>query len=300
MNKPVPSQPRIILLAGPTASGKSAAALRLTEETGGTIVNADSMQVYRDLRLLTSRPPEADEARAPHLLYGHVDGAEAYSVGRWLADVEPVVTQAREDGRILIFVGGTGLYFEALTQGISPVPDIPEAVRQHWRTRGAEASTEDLHRELGRRDPEMARRLRPSDPQRVIRALEVLEATGSSLSHWQEVASRPLIDPGQAERYVFKVERTELRRRIGVRFQTMIEQGALDEVRAIMDRGLDPALPVMRAIGVPLLAAHLRGEMSLQAAIDLSITETRQYAKRQDTWMRRRFGDWPEFPITEA
>ena len=290
-------RPQIILIAGPTASGKSALALDLAERLGGAVVNANSMQVYRDLRILTSRPSAGDESRVPHLLYGHVDAAEPHSVGRFLTDAERVI---RDNHGALVFVGGTGLHFDALTKGLSTAPPIPDAVRARWRERGLAEPSEALHAELARRDPGMAERLRPSDPQRVLRALEVIDATGISLAHWQQSAGTPLVDPARATRIVLRIDRAELRARIAARFSRMMEEGALDEVRRLLGRKLDPALPAMKAIGVPPLAAHLRGEAGFEAAVERAITDTRQYAKRQETWFRNRLRDWPHLSPEEA
>ena len=286
-------RPRMILIAGPTASGKSALALDLAERLGGAVVNADSMQVYRDLHVLTSRPPAEDAARVPHLLYGHVDGAEAYSAGRFLTDAAKVISEARAP---LIFVGGTGLYFDSLTKGISTVPPVPEAVRAYWRERAQAEPAESLHAELSARDPEMAARLRPSDTQRLVRALEVLDATGLSLARWQEQDGTPLIGPGEGTRIVLTPERPVLRERIARRFAQMMEEGALDEVRALLARDLAPDLPVMKAIGVRPLAQYLLGTMDNNEAVERAITETRQFAKRQETWFRNRLGDWHHVP----
>jgi tRNA dimethylallyltransferase len=282
--------PRVILLAGPTASGKSALALKLAEKLEGVVVNADSMQVYRDLRVLTSRPPAEDEARAPHRLYGHVDAAEAYSAGRFLDDAARTI--ADNPGRTLIFVGGTGLYFESLARGLSATPPVPQTVRAYWRDRALSEPPEILHAELARRDPEMAAKLRPSDPQRLARALEVLDSTGRSLAVWQRSAGKPLIDTATAVRIVLTIDRAVVRERIAVRFMRMAEEGALDEVQALLARNLDPSLPAMKAIGVPALAGHLRGEVSLDEAVSQAVTDTRQYAKRQETWFRNRLSNW--------
>lgn len=292
------AKPRKILIAGPTASGKSALALRLAERLGdAVVVNADSMQVYRDLRILTSRPGPAEEARAPHLLYGHVDAAEPYSVGRFLADARRVIEE--NSNKTMIFVGGTGLYFEALTKGLSTAPPIPDPIRSHWREQGRNITPEALHAELGRRDPVMAARLRPSDPQRIIRALEVIDATGISLAEWQGGEGVSLVDP-TAVRLVLTLERAELRARIAARFARMIEEGALEEVRRLLARNLDPSLPAMKAIGVTPLGTHLRGGLSLEQAVDRAVTDTRQYAKRQETWFRNRLADWSHLPSKDV
>lgn len=283
---------RAILIAGPTAGGKSAAAMAVAEASGGTVVNADSMQVYRDLKILTARPDEIDEARVPHVLYGHIDAAEPYSAGCWLDDVESVLQTIEAEGRVPVITGGTGLYFKALLEGLSPVPDIAEEVRVHWR---GVASTEDpvsLHAMLAKRDPEMATRLRPSDPQRIVRALEVIEATGRSLARWQEEPGVPLLPDRDVLKLRISPSREVLHERIDARFDAMVENGALKEVAALAQRKLDPALPVMRAIGVPALMAHIGGEVDRDAAIAQAKTETRRYAKRQETWAKRNMVAW--------
>jgi tRNA dimethylallyltransferase len=284
---------RAVLIAGPTASGKSALALALAERTGGTVINADSMQVYGDLRVLTARPTEADEGRAPHRLYGHVSIRSAYSVGRWLDDVAAALAEAREGGRAAIVTGGTGLYFKALTEGLSPIPDVAEDVRSAVREREARLGAEALHGELRTRDPASALRIPPSDPQRIVRALGVLEATGRPLSDWQmEPAGPPLVDPATARRIVLWPERDLLRARIDARFDAMLAAGALEEARAVMDMDLDPDLPGYRAHGLRPLMAHLRGEILLDEAAERTKAETRQYAKRQFTWFRHQMPDW--------
>lgn len=284
--------PDIILIAGPTASGKSALALTLAEKLGGVVVNADSMQVYRDLRVLSSRPSAEDEARAPHLLYGHIDAAEPYSAGRYRTEVEKLL--AERDGRPLIFTGGTGLYFESLLKGLSPTPKVEDEVRAYWRSRERKAPA--LHAELARRDPGMAARLRPSDTQRLLRALEVIDSTGISLARWQEGEGAPLLDPASTLRFVLTLDRAELRRRIAERFVQMVENGALEEIRALMARDLALALPAMKAIGVAPLVDFVRGVQGQEDAISRAITQTRQYAKRQETWFRNRLDDWSHLP----
>ena len=266
--------------------------MAIAEAENGIIVNADSMQVYRDLRILTARPDEAEAARVPHRLYGHVDAAEPYSVGRWLEDVAVVLEEAARDGRLPILVGGTGLYFKALTEGLTEIPPIPENVRIYWRDMAATAPPETLYAKLVQLDPVMAERLNPADSQRIARALEVVTATGKSLAAFHEEASLPLLDPENAEKIVLSPERPELHRRIERRFRHMVEAGALDEVAALTARNLDPQLPAMKAIGVRPLAAHLSGTCDLEAAISRSVVETRRYAKRQLTWFRGQMSDW--------
>jgi len=282
-----------VLIAGPTASGKSALALALAERLGGVVVNADSMQVYRELRLITARPTPADEARAPHLLYGHRPAAQGYSVAGWLDDVAAALAEARREGRPAVVVGGTGLYFRALTEGLAETPRVPGEVRQAWRERGRAGDGPALHRELAKADPVMAARLRPSDPQRILRALEVFHATGRSLAEWQAgPPSPPLVGPG-TPRVVLDPPRAELHRRIEARARGMLEAGALDEVRAILSLGLDPELPAMKALGLPELGALLRGEAGPERALAALQASTRRFAKRQSTWFRNQMPDWP-------
>ena len=280
-----------MLIAGPTASGKSALALALAEELGGTIVNADSMQVYRDLRIITARPTPDDEAGVPHRLYGHVDAAENYSVGRWLADVGPVIDEARAAGRVPILVGGTGLYFKALTRGLSNVPPVPAEIRATVRARLDAEGPAALHAELARRDPASAA-LKPGDRTRIARAMEVLEATGRPLSQWHDEGLPPLLDGAKAVKVFLVPERPDLRRRIDARFDGMLAAGALDEARALASRRLDPLLPAMKAHGVPWLIRHLNGEILLQEAAEGGKNDTRRYTKRQFTWVRHQLPDW--------
>ena len=283
-----------ILLAGATASGKSRLALELAERGGGLIVNANSMQVYAELRVLTARPSPADEAAAPHRLYGHVPAATRYSVGRWLGDVAGVLAEARREKRPAIVVGGTGLYFKALTEGLAAVPAIPADVRARLRAESDGAATPDLHARLAALDPEDAAAIRTNDRSRILRALEVVTATGRSLAEWRRVAAAPpLVDPASAKRIVLSPDRAELHRRIAARAERMLEEGALEEVAALARLGLDPELPAMKAIGVRELMAHAAGTLSRDAALAAIATETRRYAKRQMTWFRNQMADWP-------
>jgi tRNA dimethylallyltransferase len=283
---------RAILIAGPTASGKSAAALAVAERLGGVVINADSMQVYADLRVLTARPGPAEEARAPHALYGFHPARDAYSVGRWLADARGAIADAESENRIPVITGGTGLYFKALLEGLSPVPDIPETIRKRWRDKARDADPSALHALLAERDPPMAERLRPSDPQRIVRALEVVEATGKSLADWQNEPGEAVLTETEVARVVLTPERDWLAKRIDVRFAAMIADGALDEVRALHDQQLSPDLPVMRALGVADLIAYVHGDCSLEEAETRVRTQTRRYAKRQMTWTRRNMIAW--------
>jgi tRNA dimethylallyltransferase len=286
-------QIQVILLAGPTASGKTRLGCALGARVGGVVVNADSMQVYRDLSILTARPTPAEEAQAPHRLYGHVAAATRYSVGEWLRDVAPVVTDAKREDRPVVVVGGTGLYFKALTEGLSEVPAIPKEVasdvREEARTKGSEA----LHARLAEVDPAGAAAIRPTDTARIVRALEVYEATGRSLSDWQrEAPTKPIIADARAKRIILAPEPTVLHERISERAEAMVGNGALKEVAALDAMGLDPELPVMKAIGVRELVAHLHGDTSLDEAVAAVKTETRRYAKRQMTWFRGQMREW--------
>ncbi len=236
---PDAGRPKAILIAGPTASGKSAAALDLAQRFGGIVINADSMQVYRELAVLTARPSQAEMQRAPHCLYGTVPASERYSVGRFLEDAARALRDAKVEGRLPIFVGGTGLYFKALTEGLAAVPDVPPEIRAHWREEAERIGTEGLHRALQARDPVMAARLRPSDPQRLLRALEVIDATSVSLAEWQGADAAAVLHPEGLLRIVIAPEREPLYAAIDARFDRMIEQGAIEEVRALLALGLD-------------------------------------------------------------
>lgn len=283
---------RPILIAGPTASGKSALAMAIAERVGGTIVNADSMQVYRELRILTARPTPADEARVPHTLYGFVPAAEAYSAGRFVRDAAEAIASAQARGERPIVVGGTGLYFKALLEGLSPVPEIRDDVRSYWRGEAERRGAEALHAELMARDEIMAARLQPADTQRIVRALEVLDSTGRSLSWWQTLKGAPVLNEAETVRLVVRVDRAELHARADARFAQMMRDSAAEEARALSDLQLDPGLPAMRAIGVRPLLGVLRGDMSLEEAVAASQAETRQYIKRQETWLRSHMISW--------
>ncbi|MFO1111971.1 MAG: tRNA (adenosine(37)-N6)-dimethylallyltransferase MiaA [Bradyrhizobium sp.] len=283
---------KAVLIAGPTASGKSALALELAERAGGIVINADSMQVYRDLRVITARPTTEEEARAPHRLYGHVDASVNFSAGAWIADAAMALEQARAQGRLPIFVGGSGLYFKALTRGLSAIPPIPAEVRDAVRARLERDGVEALHAELARRDPVSADRLKPRDRTRIARALEVVEATGRTLPDWHREGLPPLLPPGEFAALFLCPEREALYARIDARFEAMLASGAIEEVAALAARQLDPLLPAMKAHGVPVLIRHIRGEVTREAAAEFGSTETRQYAKRQFTWFRHQL---PEF-----
>jgi len=292
-----------ILIGGPTASGKSSLALAIAEAHGGTIVNADSMQVYRDLAVLTARPGPEDEARVPHRLFGFLDAATPCSVALWLDAARRAADEIVAAGGLPLLVGGTGLYLAAFVEGISPMPDVPAEVRRTVGARLAERGSTALHDELLARDPETARRLPPGDRQRIQRALEVVEATGEPLSSWQR---RPRQGgwPGPLLQLWLDPEREALRAACDARFDLMLARGGLDEVAALAARGLDPDLPAMRALGVPPLVAHLAGELPREVAVERARAQTRQYAKRQSTWFRNQsppdavriagFGSGPE------
>jgi tRNA dimethylallyltransferase len=290
------SNPAIILIAGPTASGKSALALELAEAHDATIINADSMQVYRDLRIITARPAPEEEGRAPHRLYGHVDAAENYSTGRWCAEAAAALAAAKQESGPAIFVGGTGLYFNALTRGLAAVPPIPAEIRNEVRARLASEGVASLHTELRARDPAGAARLMPGDRARVTRALEVVLATGRPLLDWHEDNKPASVDLARAAKVFLMPDREELFRRIDARFDAMISAGAIEEIRALAARKLDPNLPAMKAHGVPWLIRHLNGEITLAEAAEHAKLETRQYTKRQATWFRNQL---PEFAWVE-
>jgi tRNA dimethylallyltransferase len=279
-----------VLIAGPTASGKSRAALALAKAVGGVIVNADSMQVYREAPVLTAMPSGADRTAVPHLLYGHVSVREPYSTGRYQDDAKRALAEARRLGKLPIFTGGTGLYFSVLTVGISDIPKVPAEIRARVRARYEEIGVAALHAELASRDPETASTLRPSDPQRVMRAFEVFEATRRPLAHWQGEMGKPVLDGFKLARFVMDAPRPELRGRIETRFKAMLGEGALQEAAAL--RGLDPALPAAKILGLRELWAIQDGALSEAEAVDLAVTATRQYAKRQLTWFRNRMADW--------
>jgi tRNA dimethylallyltransferase len=281
-----------VLIAGPTASGKSALALGLARRLGGVIINTDSMQMYRDLCVLTARPTPEEEAGVPHRLYGTVDAAVNFSAGAWVGAAERALAETRAEDRVPIFVGGSGLYFKALTRGLSAVPPIRPELREAVRARLARDGVEALHAELARRDPAAAERLKPRDRTRIARALEVIEATGRPLNDWHRDGLPPLL-PQDAFRALFLApEREALYARIDARFDAMLKAGALEEVRHLAARKLDPLLPAMKAHGVPALIRHLNGEISLADAAAIGKADTRHYAKRQFTWFRHQL---PEF-----
>ncbi|WP_411956197.1 tRNA (adenosine(37)-N6)-dimethylallyltransferase MiaA [Arvimicrobium flavum] len=279
-----------ILIAGPTASGKSALAIELAVKHGGAIINADSMQVYAGLRVLTARPDDRDLSIAPHHLYGHVDPADDYSTGAWLRDVKALLDGDALEGRRPIFVGGTGLYFRALTEGLSQMPDIPSQVRDRWRYHIIEDGVARLHEILFRRDPAAALRIDKTDSQRVVRALEVLDASGRSILEWQAMRDEPLVDLPSAHAAALEIPRELLVKRIDARFDRMVEEGALDEVKDLLARRIGVDKPAMKAIGVREFSDAIEGRLTMAEAIERAKIATRQYAKRQTTWFRHQFG----------
>ncbi|WP_183846938.1 tRNA (adenosine(37)-N6)-dimethylallyltransferase MiaA [Rhizobium sp. BK379] len=280
-----------ILITGPTASGKSALAAKLAKQHGGVVINADSMQVYDTLRVLTARPSEEDMEGVPHHLYGHVPAGQAYSTGAWLRDVTALLPRIRAEGKLPVFVGGTGLYFKALTGGLSEMPVIPEAIRQRLRGRLLQEGQDVLYADLAKADPAVARSLNPQDGQRIVRALEVFEATGQSIAEFQGQAGPVIVDPETARKIVVLPDRAVLHQRINGRFEKMLEQGAEEEVKALLALDLPAEMPVMKAIGVSQIAAMLRGEMSRSEVIERGSAATRQYAKRQMTWFRNQMDE---------
>lgn len=283
--------PDILLIAGPTASGKTALSLHAARALDAEIVNADSMQVYDGLRLLSARPGPGEMARAPHHLFGHADPSQRHSTGRWSREALAVFDRIRARGRRIVLAGGTGLYFKALTEGLAPAPDIPEPIRAQTLAlagRGEGA----LRAEAARLDPEAAAAIKSGDRQRLIRLVELVRTTGRTLGEIH-AETRPLIDPDAWTGVVVQPEREGLYARIEARFDRMMADGALDEARAFAARGLDPDLPAMKAVGLPPLLSHLRGETALDEAVALAKRDSRRYAKRQYTWFSNQHPDWP-------
>jgi len=286
LNKPV------IFVAGPTASGKSELALMLAERFDGVVINADSMQVYKEMRVLTARPDDAEEARAPHRLYGVLSVSDSCSAGRWVELAKAEIEVAIAAGKVPILVGGTGLYFEALIDGIAPTPEIPAKVRNLVRAKMEELGAVEFHRLLAAKDPAMAEKLHSNDRQRLMRAMEVIEATGLSLAKWQHQQS---VGPAFENPWlglVVDIPRDELYARCDKRLDLMLEEGALEEVKVLKKKGFDRNLPAMKALGVPDFMAYLDGDMALDEALLKAKTGTRRYAKRQLTWLRRKMISW--------
>jgi tRNA dimethylallyltransferase len=291
-------KPRIWLIAGPTASGKSALALRLARQIGGEIVNADALQLYADLRVLTARPSPEEEAQAPHHLFGVVDAAEGWSVGRWLRAALAAVADIHARGRPAVLVGGTGLYFRALTHGLAEVPDVPPQVRAATAAEFEAMGEAAFRARLAAADPAAEARINPADRQRLTRAWEVFAATGRALSDWQ-AATDPAIPAGSWNAVALDPPREALFARCDARLEVMVREGALDEVAALAARGLAPDLPAMKAVGYRELAAALAGEVPLSAGLENAQRETRRYAKRQATWLRGQMADWPRLDAIE-
>jgi tRNA dimethylallyltransferase len=276
----------VLLIAGPTASGKSAVAIAEAQARGGVIINADSMQVYRELLIITARPSEAEEQLVPHRLFGHIGGAETYSTAAWLAEAEREIQNCWANRQLPIICGGTGLYFTALEQGLAKLPPIDPEIRDKWRNFQG-----DLYVELEQRHPESAARLNAADRQRLIRSLEVYESTGKALIEWQKKAqNESILQHITVERMFMNVPREELYARAERRLDAMIEHGALDEIRVLPH--MEPTQPLMKAIGVPELLAHIKGELSLEDAKTKAKTATRNYIKRQMTWFRGQRKNW--------
>jgi tRNA dimethylallyltransferase len=287
--------PRLTLIAGPTASGKSRLALEMAERTGAVIINADSQQLYADLRVLSARPSIEDEARAEHRLYGVADAAESWSVGRWTRAVMPLLGELAAQDRPVLLVGGTGLYFNALTRGLADIPAVPDAVRNAVQAAYDLEGEAAFRRRLAEVDPTAAAAITPGDRQRLIRALAVARATGRSLSDWK-ADTKPLLTPTSYDALVVEPPRDRLYANCDARVSLMIDNGAVDEVRNLLARNLDPALPAMKAVGVPELAAHLSGKTSLDQAVAAIRLSTRHYAKRQLTWFRNQTSEWARHP----
>ncbi|MEZ5914023.1 MAG: tRNA (adenosine(37)-N6)-dimethylallyltransferase MiaA [Parvularculaceae bacterium] len=286
----VPSSGKTILIAGPTASGKSAAALGLARMTGGEIVNADAVQVYKDLEILSARPGKDDLAVAPHHLFGFVDGATRYSAGEWARAAQKAIAQIHARARAAIIVGGTGLYFRALEAGLAEIPAAPADIRDAAARRYESIGAEKFREEVLSFDPDM-QRLEPADRQRHIRAWEVYMTSGTPLSAFQSAPAAPIVAQTDA-RILIEPPRESLYAAINARFDDMIAAGALDEARALYARALAPDLPVMKAVGAGELVAHLKGEAGLEDAIELAKRNTRRLAKRQLTWFRHQANDW--------
>ncbi|MDH5748263.1 MAG: tRNA (adenosine(37)-N6)-dimethylallyltransferase MiaA [Rhodospirillales bacterium] len=295
-NEKAGNLPPVLIVAGPTGSGKSALAMDAAEEFDGVVINADSMQVYRELRVLTARPSQEDETRVPHRLFGALPAAEACSAGRWQKLAASEIHAAHGAGRLPIVTGGTGLYLKALTEGLNDIPEVPKEIRDGVLALREEIGPEAFHGEVAAVDPNAAARIPAGDAQRLIRALEVFRATGKTLSYWQ---TQPSPGPAVAARFATLVlvpPRDVLYAALEARFDRMMSQGALDEVAALAALGLDPALPAMKALGVPELIRHLNGEISVDEAVAAAKQATRNFAKRQLTWINNQIDDariWP-------
>jgi tRNA dimethylallyltransferase len=288
--------PKLALIAGPTASGKSALALAIAERHRGTVINADSAQVYHDLRVLSARPSPEEEAQAPHRLFGYIDGAESCSAARWAADAREAINEAIVEGHLPILVGGTGLYLRTLLDGIAPVPDIDPAIRDEVRA----LTVAEAYERLTAADPAAAARLNPGDTTRVARALEVVTATGRPLAYWQAERIGGVGDRFDLVPLILLPDRDWLIARCDERLAMMFAQGAIEEVRRLLEHHYPPSAPVMRAIGVPEIAAMLAGEIDQATALERARLATRQYAKRQYTWFRNQPpADWVRLSAVE-
>ena len=289
---------RALFIAGPTASGKSAFALAAAKKRDGIIINADSMQVYKDLPILTACPSAEEQAQVPHRLYEFLDGSEVGSAAFWAEKAMVEIMSAWDDDKLPIVVGGTGMYFKVLLDGIAKIPDIPDGIRAAVREECDQVGSEGLHRQLQEFDPVVAARLAPGDSQRVSRAVEVYRATEIPLSNWQkDTPPGPMAkydEAGLIEKIAIIPERNELYRRCDIRFDQMLEAGAISEVETLLARRLSSELPIMRALGVPALKAFLAGEVSLESASDEAKMQTRRFAKRQLTWLRNQFSHWDD------
>lgn len=287
---------RALFIAGPTASGKSALALKIAERDGGVIINADSMQVYRDLPVLTACPTMAEQMRIPHRLYGFMDGAEVCSAAFWAETAMAEMESAWLSNKLPILVGGTGMYFKVLLDGIAKIPEIPKEIRTAVRSECTKYGSDLMHARLVEADPVTAKRIAPGDSQRISRAIEVYRATGVPLSVWhKDTQPGPMAEldrQGRIEKHVIMPEREELYHRCNKRFDLMIDAGVVAEIETLGARNLSPELPIMRALGVPSLLAYLSGGLSLQAASEEAKMQTRRFAKRQLTWLRNQFSDW--------
>jgi tRNA dimethylallyltransferase len=292
MNISSSDRPVLALIAGPTASGKSALAMAAAERSRGMIINADSAQVYRDLRLVSARPSAEDEARLPHRLYGYRDGADTCSAAEWAKDARETIAEAVEAKRLPTLVGGTGLYIRTLIEGIAPVPEIDPHIRRAVRA----MPLNEAARALMREDPAVAAKLRPSDSTRIARALEVIRSTGRPLAHWQQAKVGGIGNDYRISPLILLPPRDWLYQRCDARFETIFSDEGVAEVSLLLERGLPPLAPIMRAIGVREIAAFLRGDLDREAAMEAGRIATRQYAKRQYTWFRRQPpADWPRF-----
>lgn len=284
-----------ILIAGPTASGKTEISIDFAKKYGGSIINADSMQIYSILNVLTSRPSKRELEQAPHNLFGHVHPSQDYSVVSWLEDVTKILDTTRKEGRLPIFVGGTGLYFKALLEGIASVPEIEPRIRKKWREGSQFETSAELYKILVSMDPDYAALLKPSDRQRIVRGLEVFESSGKSLLYWQNIGKSDPILKGNIEKYIILPDRTALNERIRLRFEKMVESGAIEEVKTLLALGIVPNNTAMKAIGVSQIDEYLDGQCSIEEAIENASIATRQYAKRQSTWFRNQFAEGWQF-----